>query len=106
MSMKKAASFTLDSQNLLWLKGQAAASPEGTVSGVLDKIVTDARLSGRTHPGTVRSVVSTIDIPEEDADLKGADAYVRTIFNRSLRRPAVVKERRPEYRVKPPRSRG
>ena len=104
--MKKAVSFTLDAQNLLWLKGQAAASPAGTVSAILDKIVTDARLGGRTHPGTMRSVVRTIDIPEEDPGLKGADAYVRTIFNLSLRRPALVRERRPKYRVKPRRSRG
>jgi hypothetical protein len=106
MYMKKAASFTLDAQNLLWLKGQAAASPKGTVSGVVDRIVTEARLSGRTHPGTVRSVVSTIDIPEEDSVLKSADAYVRTIFNRSLRRPALLKESRPKYRLQPRRRRG
>jgi hypothetical protein len=104
--MKKAASFTLDAQNLLWLKGQAAASSDGTVSGILDKIVTDARLSGRTHPGSLRSVAGTIDIPEEDSDLKGADAYVRTIFNRSLRRPALLKEGRPKDRLQPPRRRG
>ena len=44
--MKKAVSFTLDAANLLWLKGQATAS-DGTVSGIVNRLVTEARLGGR-----------------------------------------------------------
>jgi hypothetical protein len=92
--MKRAASLTLDSENLLWLKGQAAASPGGTVSGVVDRLVTEARLAGRASPDSVRSVVGSIDLPDDDGELALADQQLRSIVERSVRRPALVKERR------------
>ena len=92
MFMRKAISITLSADNLLWLRGQAARSARGSVSELLDRLVAEARQGGRTDPSAVRSVVGTIDIPDEDADLRGADAYIRTTFSASLREPMVVRE--------------
>jgi hypothetical protein len=91
--MRKAISITLSADNLLWLRGQAARSARGSVSELLDRLVAEARQGGRTDPSAVRSVVGTIDIPDEDPDLQGADAYIRTMFSASLREPMVVRER-------------
>jgi hypothetical protein len=101
--MKRAASLTLDVQNLTWLKGQAAAKPGGTLSGVVDRLVTEARLAGRTSAESMRSVVGSIDLPDDDQDLKQADRHIRALFERSLRRPMLVKERRARYRTRPRR---
>ena len=98
--MKKAVSVTLAQDNLLWLRGQAAASPSGSLSEVLDRLVHDARTGGRTHAAAIRSVVGTIDLPPDDPDLASADAYVRTLFDASLRRPMLVKEQAPRYRTR------
>jgi hypothetical protein len=89
--MRKAISVTIDEDNLLWLKAQAAATSKGSVSDVLDRLVRDARLEGRTE--SIRSVVGTVDLPHGDLDR--ADAYVRSMFDRSLGRPMLVKERPP-----------
>jgi hypothetical protein len=95
--MRKALSVTLQETNLLWLRGQAAASAKGSVSDLLDRLVTEARVAGQIDPGTVRSVKGTIDLPDDDADLSHADAYVRSLFDASLRRPVLVKEATPAY---------
>jgi hypothetical protein len=89
--MKKAVSVTLDGENLLWLKGQAAATTGGNVSEVIDRLVQQARTSGT---GASRSVVGTVDLPSND-ELEQAGAYVRDLFDRSLRRPMLVRERAP-----------
>jgi hypothetical protein len=101
--MKKAVSFTLDSQNVVWLKGQAAGR-ERTVSAIVDQLVTDARAGGRRDPSTVRSVRGTIDLPDNDPDLETADAYVRDLFERSSRQTIAVKEDRKRSRTKPRRN--
>jgi hypothetical protein len=98
--MKKAASFTIEEANLLWLKAQAAASDAGTVSGVVDRLITEARTSGKAQPGSVRSVVGSIDLPDQDPELLQADAYVRGLFDRSATRPLVAEERQAGYKVK------
>lgn len=87
--------MTLQEANLLWLKAQAAASRKGSLSEVLDRLVQDARLSGRTE--AIRSVVGTIDLPQGGLD--DADGYVRSLFDRSVRRPMLVKEEAPSYRA-------
>ncbi len=92
MFMRKAISITLDEANIVWLKGQAGASSKGSVSNVLDRLVTQARQDGHADPAAIRSVAGTIDLPDDDADLDGADAYVQSVFDRSLRRPAILKE--------------
>jgi hypothetical protein len=98
MNMRKAVSVTLGADNLLWLRAQAAATARGNVSAVLDRIVEEARLSGRTEPAAIRSVAGTIDLPEDDPDLEKADAYVRSLFAESARQPILVRERRPQKR--------
>lgn len=94
MNMRKAVSVTLASDNLLWLRAQAAATSRGNVSAVLDRIVEEARLGGRTESAAIRSVAGTIDLPEDDPELEKADAYVRSLFAESARQPILVRERR------------
>lgn len=96
--MKKAVSFTLDPENLLWLKGQAMAR-SGNVSAVVDDLIREARNAGMTRPGTIRSIAGTIDLPDDDPDLTLADEYIRTLFEQSRRRPVQVKERSGQYRA-------
>lgn len=81
--------------NLHWLRGQAAATSHGSVSAVLDRVVTEARLGGREEPAAIRTVVGTIDLPEEDSSLEEADKYIRSLFSTSLRTPLLVRERPP-----------
>src|SRR5215471_3910296 len=91
--MKKAVSVTLADDNLLWLKGQAAATTGGNVSEVIDRLVQKVRTSG-TGEVSSRSVVGTIDLPS-DVDLAEAGSYVRDLFERPLRRPLLVRELAP-----------
>lgn len=93
-------SVTLSEDNLLWLKGQAARTSKGSVSDVLDRLVTEARAHGRTDPDAIRSVAGTIDLPADDPDLAEADAHIRSLFAASARQPMVVRERGAAYRVK------
>ena len=86
--------MTLRGENVLWLKGQAAATGKGSVSEVVDALVTKARTEGR---GTVVSVAGTIDLRPGD-DLEWADAYVRSMFEGSVRRPMLARERPPKTR--------
>lgn len=97
--MKRAISITLGEDNLLWLKGQAGASANGSVSEVIDRLVREARTAGRTDAAAIRSVVGSIDLGD-DQDLAGADAYVRELFDRSLTRPMAVRERPPARRAR------
>jgi hypothetical protein len=85
--MRKAVSVTIDEDNLLWLKAQAAASARGSLSAILDRIVAEARAQGRAGAAAMKSVAGTIDLPAGDPDLEGASSYVRALFERSLRRP-------------------
>ena len=59
--MKRAISITIGEDNLLWLKGQAGASANGSVSEVIDRLVREARTAGRTDAAAIRSVVGSID---------------------------------------------
>jgi len=93
INMRKAISITLSEDNLLWLRGQAARSARGSVSEVLDRMVGDARVSGRIDPAAMRSTVGTIDLPEDDPGLEQADAYIRSVFTASAQQPMLVRER-------------
>lgn len=101
--MRKPISVTLAADNLLWLRGQAARTAKGSVSEVLDRIVSEARAGGRTDPDAVRSVVGTIDLPDDDPDLERADVYVRSLFAASARQPTLVRERPPGRAPRSPR---
>jgi hypothetical protein len=91
--MRKAISITLSQDNLLWLKGQAAQSSRKSVSELLDQIVTDARSAGWADSASLRSVVGTIDLTDDDPGLEAADAYVRALFSASARQPMLGRER-------------
>lgn len=92
--MKHAISITIARDNLTWLKGQAAARTGGNVSEMINRLIDDARASGHSD-WTARSVVGTIDLPDDDS-LADADAYVKGLFDRSLSRPMPVRERPPK----------
>ena len=87
MIVKKAVSVTLRGDNLLWLKGQAAATTGGNVSEVVDRLVQQARTS-RASDIAVRSVVGSIDLPSGALD--GSSGSLQSLFDRSLRRPMSV----------------
>ena len=90
--MKQAISVTIGKDNLLWLRGQASRTAAGNVSEIVNRLISEARTAGRAHPGTVRSVAGTIDLPDEEA-LTEANRYVRALFDQSLSRPMLVRER-------------
>ena len=97
--MKKPISVTLNADDLLWLKAQAAARTGGNVSEVVNRLIRDARTSGTADRAAIRSVVGTIDLPDDES-LAEADGHVRALFDRSLNRPVPVREapRRPSRR--------
>jgi len=97
--VKKAISVTLKSENLLWLKAQAAARTGGNVSEIVDRLIRDARATSTTDRAAIRSVVGTINLPDDES-LAEAESSVRTMFDRSLSRPMPVREtpRRPSRR--------
>ena len=77
---KRAISVTLDPSNLLWVRTQAASSGCRSVSEMLNRLIYEARTSGRRQGESMRSVVGTIRIAESDPDLSTADAVVRALF--------------------------
>jgi hypothetical protein len=97
---KAPVSVTLDTDNLIWLRGRMASRKRRSLSDALDEIVTAARV-GTAGVEPSRSVAGTIDIADEDPGLQKADAWVRGQFDSSLNRPLVVHEAAEEYRVKP-----
>ena len=98
---KQAISVTLEADNLTWLKGRVGATGLRSVSELLDRLVTQARASGVA--GAMRSVVGTIDVDPTDPLMEQADDVVRGLFETSLGRPMVLKERRSAYGVRPSR---
>ncbi|CAN5890083.1 hypothetical protein BH18ACI5_BH18ACI5_25600 [soil metagenome] len=102
--MRKAVSITLTEDNLLWLRGQARQSGKGSMSELLDRILTDARRAGWTEVGALRSVAGTIDVTDDDSNLDTADAYVRTLFAHSSRQPLLVREKKAAIRKSSRRS--
>jgi hypothetical protein len=92
---RRAISVTLESDNVIWLKGRAGATGE-SLSELLDQIVTAARKD--MPPGAARSVAGTIDIDSSDPMLERADAAVRVLFDASLGRPVIAREHAPRDR--------
>ncbi len=97
---KTPLSVTLDEANLLWLKGRAAARKKRSLSDALDEILSAARQGGRGADAP-RSVVGTIDLADDDPGLERADAAVRAMFDESMARPVLVRERPPSSPAKP-----
>jgi hypothetical protein len=95
---RQAISVTLATDNVTWLKGRAGAAGLRSVSELVDQLVTAARRSGQIGPS--RSVVGTIDVDPSDPGLEGADAALGALYERSIGRPLVVRERRAEHGVR------
>jgi len=95
---KRALSVTLESDNVMWLKGRTGAAGFRSISELVDQLVTDARAAGH---GPVRSVIGTVDIDSSDPQLAAADEAVRYLFDASLNRPLVVKETATAYGARP-----
>jgi len=95
---KQAISVTLESDNLIWLRGRAVAAGRVSVSEMLDRLIREAR-KGASGVAGVRSIVGTLQIAADDPELKRAGDAVRTLFTRSLDRalprgrPAPVRRR-------------
>jgi len=98
MMIKQAISVTLHRDNLIWLKGRTEAVGCRSISELLDRLVTAARMGGQVTPA--RSVVGTIDIDPSDPSLEGADAAVRALFKTGISRRAAVKTRRSQKQRK------
>jgi hypothetical protein len=96
---KTPLSVTLEKANLLWLKGRAAARKKRSLSDTLDEILTAARQGGRGADAP-RSVAGTIDLADDDPELERAGAVVRAMFDESMARPFLVRERPPAFREK------
>jgi hypothetical protein len=95
---RQALSVTLQTENITWLKARSGAGQARSLSELLDRLVTAARQAG--HAGQARSVVGTIDVDAADPNLEGADASVRSLFEASLSRPLVVREKRATHRTR------
>lgn len=98
---KQAISVTLQAENLTWLKARAGSGEARSVSDLLDRLISEARVRGGGGP--VRSVVGTVDIDPADPLLLEADEAVRGLIAGSLGRPLLVKETRARYGPKRPR---
>ena len=99
---KKAVSLTLSETNLLWLKGRARVLAGGSVSEAVDHLIDEARFGRLGAAESPRSVVGTIDVPDDTA-LASAGAEVRSRFTPSLDRPVVAPQRPMAPAAKSPR---
>ena len=70
---KRAVSVTLETDNLLWLRGQARGAPRRSLSEVLDRLVTEGFPLEQPEPPRV-----TVDLAEE------ADEHVTKVTGTDL----------------------
>lgn len=94
MATKKPVSLTLEETNLLWLKGRARVLAGGSLSAAVDQLIDEARAGRLGAAEPPRSVVGTIDLPDE-AVLQKAGEELRGVFDASLARTFFVHESRP-----------
>jgi hypothetical protein len=94
--VRKPVSITIRAHHRRGLKAQAAATG-GNVADVVERLVQQARTGGVEVAS--RSVVGTIDLPSDEA-VSEAESDVRAMFDRSLRRPVVVKAPRARRRAR------
>ena len=99
---KRPVSITLDETNLLWLKGRARVLAGGSLSEAVDQLIDEARAGKLGAAEPPRSVVGTIDVPDDGVLLKAA-AEVQGLFDSSLARPIFVHEDRPADAVSKPK---
>src|SRR5215510_14102820 len=92
---KRAVSITLDVENVTWLKGRVGATGCRSVSELLDRLVSEARVKKAVGPST--TVVGTIDVDASDPMLLGADRLVRGLVDASIGQSVMVRESSPAY---------
>jgi hypothetical protein len=97
---KQPVSVTLEADNVLWLRAQVQAGRGSNVSQILDRLVTEARASGRTLTSSSRSIAGTIDL--SGFDPAAANREVRSLF----RGASLVRQRRPAWGRKTRKRRG
>jgi hypothetical protein len=95
---KTAISLTIDQTNLLWLKGRARVVSGGSLSEAVDQLITEARAGRLGLADPHRSVVGTIDLPDDEMLLQGSSA-LNALFAESLSRPIFVHEDSRGYRA-------
>jgi len=88
---KTAISLTIEQTNLLWLKGRARVVAGGSLSETVDQLITEARAGRLGQSDPPRSVIGSIDLPDDRALLAGTDA-IRGLFTESLAQPIFVHE--------------
>jgi hypothetical protein len=93
---KKPVSLTLEETNLLWLKGRARVLAGGSLSEAVDQLIDEARAGRLGAAEPPRSVVGTIDVPD-DTVLRQAAEEMRGLFDRSLARAIFVHEEPPGF---------
>ena len=70
---KRAISITLDNGNLLWLQGRAQQVGARSISELVDRLVTDARVAESGPIATPRSVVGMVKIVDPTLFEDGPD---------------------------------
>ena len=95
---KTAISLTIEQTNLLWLKGRARVVSGGSLSGAIDQLISEARAGRLGQDEPPRSVVGTIDVPDDGA-LKAGTEALAALFESSLSRPIFVHEDSPGFRA-------
>ena len=98
---KTAISLTIEQTNLLWLKGRARVVAGGSLSETVDQLITEARAGRLGQSDPPRSVIGTIDLPDDRALLAGTDA-IKALFTDSLARPIFVHESMSGYGASKP----
>jgi len=102
---KRAISLTLEEANLLWLKGRARVLAGGSLSGAVDHLIDEARAGRLGAVAPARSVVGTIDVPDDAALVEGSEV-LRSLFAGSLSQfPTAQEPRLPSRPVKKARKR-
>ena len=99
---KKPVSLTLAETNLLWLKGRARVVAGGSLSEAVDQLIDEARAGRLGAAEPPRSVVGSIDMPDDRLLLKSADE-LRAGFDASLARPLLAAEVAPRPRASTPK---
>jgi hypothetical protein len=96
---KQAISITLSPENLLWLRARTIATKARSLSEAMDRLIAEARAARDSVAPEARSVVGMVRIPEDDPDLRKADAEIRRLFDESLfRRTSGDPSRAPRKR--------
>jgi hypothetical protein len=91
---KKPVSLTLEETNLLWLKGRARVLAGGSLSEAVDQLIDEARAGKLGAAEPPRSVVGTIDLPDDSVLLKAGEE-LRGLFDASLGRPIFAPQAGP-----------